>query len=352
MYPNAGVGMPPQPPQPGQSTQVPLGNPQYPPQQPQQAMPQNYGFAPTQQQQAFNQAAARLSVNGDEILDGAGVPAELRGRKVSDVMRIYSALADNFIKNGRGATASQGPQNSQPSGQQNPQGQSSAATQQQQHQNQQQQNSGSGVGDGDFWQNPNENLTQIVRQVVQEAVQPFQQQTLATSAERALERARAEIPDFADLEPDIFEAVKGSSQEALSRPEYWQHAADLARGKRFRPGQNNGGMPPAQQPQQSHVRNFPDAVPASVPIPQPIQQFPQQQQQGVFPGHMPPPQPHAAVPRPQTYQFFTENPGAPSVYTQPTATTLSPQQLEVARLAGIPPEQYHAWSAIQQQGRR
>ena len=346
-----------QQPGPGQSSQMPLNNQGQPQGQPQQGYPQNYGFNQPQQpqQQSQQQNVPRLSLSGNEILDGASVPPELRGRKVSDVMRIYSTLADDFItrnrQQGQGQNSQQQQQpqqqqqNSQRQGQQNSQSQG-----QQQAQN------------PDFWQNPDESLTNIVRQVVEEAVSPFQQQSMAQASRQALQQARQTIPDFQDLEPDIMEAVKGSSPEALANPEYWQHAADLARGRRMRNAQNPHSQQQPQQPEQNALTGQParaensifgpSAVPATTPIPQPVQ--PQPQNPIGMPMNGAPQmfqQGQQQQQRPQTHQFFTEAPTAPSVYNQTHQGALTPQQREVARLAGIPEGQYHAWSQIQNRGR-
>ena len=293
----------------GAPTQVPLAPPPgypaafAPPTQPAYPQPQ----APIQ--------PGKFQLTGDEILDGEGVPQELRGRKASEVFRIYGTLADDFIARKRTAKPA-----AQPQAQPQPQ-----PTQRQ----------GSLFQDDD----PDERIAQIVRQVVGEAVQPFQQQTLEQGRRTAYDQARQQIPDFQDLEADILEAVKGSSDEALANPEYWQHAADLARGRRYRQQMQN------PQPSQQQAQFGNPLEQQGQPYPQPVmpQQQPPQQQ---APYVTQPPQ------RPATTRFFTEAPTAPSPYAGTHSAALTPAQARVAEMAGVSPEQYAAMAALQmrQQG--
>jgi len=330
-----GVIMPPQQqqqngqPQQQQPVQQPL---------PPQGMPQNYGF---QQPQAppQPQGPPRFTPSGDEILDGPTVPAELRGRKFSDVMRLYGGLADDFIKRSR-PREGQNPQ--QP--QQPPQQQAAV------------QNPLPQQGQGNsFWQNPDESLKTIVQNVVQESLQPFQQRTLESDTRAAREKASQEIPDFRDLEPDIMDIVKGSSAESLASLEYWQHAADLARGRRARASltQPNQPQPPQQPPVALGNLN-------QNPFNQYQSQYQQPQPQGfpqpAMPQHLGQQNPFGQpqmpqMQRPHPSQFFTEAPTAPSVLQNTHMGALSQTQLAVAKAAGMTPEQYSAWAAIQERGK-
>jgi len=299
-----GVSMPPgtvPAPAYGAPTQVPLAAPPVYQQAPQ---------IPTQPQAA---PPGKFSLSGDEILDGDGVPAELRGRKASEVFRIYGTLADDFIARKRAGRPQQQPP-------------------QQQAQPQPQQEQPSLFQDD----NPDERIAQIVRQVVGEAVQPFQQQSLEQGRRTAYDQARQQIPDFQSLEADILDVVKGSSDEALANPEFWQHAADLARGRRAR-----------QQPQpqqQAQALPFQENPFSQAPMQYPQPQMPPTQQQIPAPYVT---QPSPAV-RPATSQFFTEAPTAPSPYANTHNAALTPAQMQVARLAGVSPEQYAAMAALQQ----
>lgn len=305
-----GVGLPPTPMAPpvGAPSMMPLP-PQgyYPPAPPQQQPPMQVPTPPTQ---------GTGSVSGDMILDGPGIPPELRGRKMSDVIRVYNALADDFVTRKR-------QNNGQPPQQQSP-------TQQPPQQQRPPQQS--------LWQSddPDARIAEIVRSVVSEAVQPFQQQTLAQNTQTAMERARQVIPDFVELEADILETVKGSSQEALANIDYWINAADLARGRRFRAQSQQ--QPPVSQPQFSGQHPL-SSVPAPTQYPQPQQPQPQPS--------FPQPQPQ----RPATHSFFTEAPTAPSPYASTHAAALTPAQQEVARMAGVSHEQYAAMAALQRRGR-
>jgi hypothetical protein len=307
-----GVGMPPTAPPVGAPSQVPLAPPQGAP-----LVGYPTAFAPPPA------PAASATVGSDAVLDGPGIPVELRGRKLSDVMRVYSTLADDFISRKRQSQGQQ-PQQQSHHQQQAPQPQSQPQQQARQNPN--------GEGSDSFWQsdNPDQRIADIVRQVVNEAVQPFQQQTVAQGAQAALRQAREVIPDFAELEADVFEAVRGSSQEALADVNYWVNAADLARGRRAR--QN----PHAAQPQQT------TSQPMFGQGPNPLASVPAQSNY---------PQPMAPPTRPPAHSFFTEAPTAPSPYASTHSAALTPAQVEVARLAGVSPEQYAAMAALQQRGR-
>lgn len=341
--PNYGAGSPPlgqiplsptgQPMAPGVPQAMPQGQQPWPPQPQQQ---------PQYQQQYQQQPQVQLG--GGEILDGPGVPPELRGRRVADVMRIYSRLADDFISRRR-----QQPQPGQQPEQQ-PQQQPGVGPQQMyqqpNYQQQQQQPQGQQFSEED------QRIAGIVRHVVNEAVQPFQQQQSEVGRRSAYQQAREQIPDFQQLEPDIMDAVRGASDEALANPEFWLSAADLARGRRLR---TVGGVPVGQQPQvqpQIPLSQIPQdrfqqppgslqAVPASGQYPQPVapsaQVGPFGQGQSYYT--------QSPVPRPATHQFFTEAPTGPSLQ-QPGGMSLTPQQIEVARLAGISPEQYASMNAL------
>lgn len=344
----------------GSPGQIPLnaqGQPMFPAGMPQMQMPQAQapgimypgaqgGMAmPMPQAPTYPQAQPpRQSFTGEEVLDGANIPVELRGRKLSDAMKIYAALAEDFLTRRRGPQVQNGQtqqqqnqpgfaQAQQPQGQpRTPQGQFTGAN----FQVPQNQNVQGGDPESD-------RIAGIVRQVVGEAVAPFQQQQNATQISSTLSRVRQGIPDFQQLEPEIMEAVKGASDESLVREDFWTSAADMIRGRRMRQAQmGQTGSNQIQAQVQPQVQNFVGGYPqAQMPAPQ------------YMPGMNPNiPQPQA--PRPQTNVFFSEAPTAPSPFqnTHGGATTLTQAEMRIADQAGMPHDVFAAWKSVQNVGRR
>lgn len=276
------------------------------------------------------QAPGRLNVGGEEILDGPGVPAELRGRKVSEVMRIYGALTQNFLSTQNRAQNPQAPP-SQPQVQapapQAPAPQVQSFRPQMPAQPQFQPQAPQQMS----------NLTiEDVRQVVHEAVAPFTPNVIETAKARAVQF----IPDFKELEADIILALRGSSQQALADPEYWISAADLARGKRMR----------AQVPQTPQIPQTPHALQFGA-FPQPTSpQF----APPLLPGQNPHVPPMAQPQRPQPAQFFSEAPTAPGINqgTYAAVPQLTAAEKNVADKAGMSYEVYAAWKTAAGQGNR
>jgi hypothetical protein len=304
-------------PNPGYAVPTPAAGFPAPAPVPQYAVPSGPPLPqiPAPQPAAPAQNFGRVALGGEEILDGAGVPPELRGRKVADVMRVYQTLADNFIANRR--------QQQPPVPQQQPPVPPASPA-------------SNAESDAEFWKAPTENIRNLVRQVTQEVVQPIQQQNLAQGARGAVEQARQRIQDFGMLEADIIDIARNAPPEALANPEYWEHAADLARGRRIRSGQYQ----PPQAPQQTaeHRSIFgPLVTPATQPYPQPV---------NPNPAPAAPALAYGGYNRPPTAQFFTEAPTAPTPYANTHGVVLSPAQLEVARLSGISPEQYAAMASL------
>lgn len=199
---------------------------------------QPYGQAPASYNQPPQQpnAPARVELAPQHILDGPGVPPELRGRSVDQVMRIYGTLADAYLRrmpNQPPAAAGNPPTPAPHSPPQVPPQPRNTAGQFQPNQ---------GWGEPQAPQQPD------IRQIVREELQPF----AANASSSAMQIARQQIPDFNELEAEVLQNLEGMPPQVLANPQAWVRAADLVRGQRMRqrfspanqPGGNTGGNAP------------------------------------------------------------------------------------------------------------
>jgi hypothetical protein len=311
--------LPPQMQQPQQSllqdSQSPLAGmqpvmPQYQQrqQQPVQQQPvqQNQGqqqFPPQGQQFQPNQSqSVPVNVN-DMVLQGPGVPAELQGRRMSEVVNIYNGLRQTHLQQ-----MVQQPQ------QQQPQFQQPVPQQQQQVQQQPTQQRGWN------WQRPDESVGAIVEDrlnhMVESRLMPLLAPIAADRAMAAVQNARAQaahaigVQNFAMIEPEVMQALQGAHPSALTDPRTWQTAAAVVIGNRTMRGQ------PVQQPQQQQ-----QAGPGAYPV------------QMVQPGQNP---------MPNLNTFFSEQPhqGGPGGQ----GIQLSQMQRAAAGAMGISEADYAAWA--------
>lgn len=299
-----------------QSPHAPTGW-QQPPQTPQ--VPQQQVGAP--QAQPPQPPPQTQGLNPNAILQGPGVPQELQGRSLSQAMRIYNALAQDWLKRN----------------QNNPQAaQQLAQTPVPQNGGQQQLPAPTATPGGrQSWVEP-------VAQAVEERILPRIQQVLApvvqTSQVSALQSARQTaaslVPDFAQLEAGIVQKLSGVDPSALSNPEIWVSAADMVRGEMMR----NGQIQPQPQPSQQQFGQAQFGAQAPNPFGGQASPFPPSVpgSNGGWP---------QAQPRPFTPSFgsFTEAPTPPSIYGQQYVGALTPQEMAVARMTGMTPEQYASW---------
>lgn len=316
------------PPAPVQQ-QAPQGG-VYQPQPPQPQAPQGYapqGYGQPQQPQP----PQGFQIDPNTILDGPGVPPELRGRRWGQIASTYQTLAQDFInrqnfQRSAGALASPAGGQQQPrQGGGEPQGQQTGQQTQQQGRQQPQD-----------WR-------QEIRQIVGEVISPVMQRTQAQAMTDAAEQARRSIPDFNDLEADIVQTLQGAPPESLANPAVWQSAADLARGRRARMGyQQQPGVP---SPNGQHVQQVPQVVqtqygPVAIPAnraPTPQVQYPGgYAPMGAYPQSVPAQQ----APIPQ-YQFFSEGPTPPTMHS--VSNLLTPQERDYARKMGMSDQDYMAW---------
>lgn len=328
------------------------------PQQPQQPAPQQWGQQPQAPQQG------RYSLQASDVLDGPGVPPELRGRSVSQVMSVYNTLANawlNFESQQRQLYGGQAPQGGQQAPQGGPQyGQQHASQggpqygQHQQHAPQAPQAGGwrpqfpnrqqqQGAG---FWDDARPVIREEIQQAIAPVVQPLQRQAVQGVEQQVAQH----ISDYALLEPEIKGMLAGAPPQALANPEIWVSAADMARGRLQRTGEyqqrlQQGWQPRPQQPQQAGWQQSQ----------QPMQTY------GAPPMMQQAPQPYGGVPQwqaPQRYvpagqqvlpqgAFFVEGP-TPAASSAPGFTPL--QQWAMSAM-GMDPATYQAWSGGVQRGR-
>lgn len=281
------------------------------------AQPQGQPSPPTQS--LPQPQPPRQGFTGQEVLDGPGIPAELRGRRISDVMNIYSRLIDHYAKS-RGQGQDQ-PQGGQPNPQSQGQPQQPGQRQLPPPQPQTQQSS--------FMTN----LQSVIRDTVSEVVNPIQQRTIQQGAREAEELARRTIPDYQEIEPELRNIIATADPEHLTNPEFWQASADLARGRYYRnrmQGQQAQGQPQYQGQPQGQPQ----------PQPNPYTQSGQPTQMSAYQGYQPNGGPQS-VPAPPTHSFFTESPTPPNMGQSPAS--LTPYEIEAMKGFGIPEQEWAAW---------
>lgn len=276
----------------GYGLQQPLGQqPQGQAPQPQGLPPQQFQQQPapgvygpqqgqmTQQTQLPQQPQpGRIQLDDNTIIDGAGVPQELRGRTWGEARRLYSALATDWLQRNRQpqTPAQQSQQQIQQGGGLPPQqfgaAQPSGGFQQQGRSQSQQPYS--------FYTNPDERIAQVVREQIEQTVLPALQPVVAQSQSNGILQARniaaTGSGDWQTLEPYVMEMLASADPRDLQNPQVWVAAANMVRGQLVAQGRY-------QQPQRQ-------------------QQVPQAQPQ-LGPGASQP-----------SWSYFTESPSAPSVY--------------------------------------
>lgn len=285
----------------------PPQQPQPPQQQQGQIFPGPNGQMQMPQQQQAPQApqAPQLpsGLSADTILDGPGIPVELRGRRFGQVMQIYSALAQNWLSQ-QGRQPGAAPPNQ-------PQPPHQLQTQSLQH-GQQSHTPSQEPAARWSWQNPEESIGRVVEDRVGRLVNPLLQRENANAVATARLIAAQSIPDFQSLEGDIMQTLANAPAELLSNPEVWQSTADLVRGRRqrmaFAQQAQQFGQPPVQQ---SGFVQAPRSVPA-----------------GQF--SLPP-----------QHTFFTEGPTPPAQFQ--SSTQLTSEEQRWARTMGMSDADYAAW---------
>lgn len=308
--PNPGVVLPGQNPpaaaQPGAETQHPsLSFPMPPASAPAQvpSVPPAAAAAPAPSQ------PGRLALHDNMILDGEGVPPELRGRTWGQAKQVYAALADRYLATTAPATRpAQGTAPVSPAPAARPSAPAAPAS-----------------GDEtDFWSDPRATIRKEVAETVGQAIsqylQPVIQQSQASAVQQALGVAKQGISDWDQLEPIAIELMSAVPEQQRADPTSWINAARMARGiamergtYQTRPpqggGNGNGAVPGTR------VYAPPGGGPGAA-----------------VPAYAAPPSPHS---------FFTEAPTPPM--TQQTEETLTDEERFSARQFGMSEADYIAW---------
>lgn len=297
----------------------------YPNPQPQQ---QNQPQGQPQQ----GQQGQRFNMTDDTVLDGPGVPPELRGRKWGNVREVYTQMMSDAMRQRNAQSAGGGRQGQQAQQPQQPGQQGGYPTPgQPQGQGDQQ------VNERAFYERPISTMQETLRNIVREELGPVQQQTMESGINTARERAQQMIPDYQQLSDRIeqrLQQVKQVNPQALQNPQIWVDAARMVRGELAEQqmfgqgqqgGQQNGGQP---QPQSQYGGQY----------------------TGGYSGYQPPqqngPQPMGGYATPVN-QFFTEGPTPPSGQQ---AGSLSPTDQWYARQLQMSDAEYSAWkSGVPQQ---
>jgi hypothetical protein len=292
--------------------------------------PPVFGGQPAQQQPPQPQPA-RYDIPDHVVLDGPGIPPEIRGRTFGQMKQIYGALASDFVSRqpGRPAAAQAQPQpgvgGPVPSGPpRGPQGQPIYV--------QGQPNGGQPQPQDEvrqFWENPAGFIRQAVRDETAQVMGPVAQRNQAQAIQEARAIAASGIPDFAALEGEMMGMLTQAPQDALADPRLWISTADLVRGRLMAAGrydprwQNRQPAPQQNGAPQFGGQNFHQQGPG-VSVPAPMAPIPHQ-------------------------SFFTEAPTAPPANyggwsNQGNQWQLSPDQQAYAQKMGMTEQQYRDWS--------
>jgi hypothetical protein len=272
----------------------PVQQPGVPAQQPAQPV------APAQPQQP-----TPLQLSAETIIDGPGVPNELRGRTWGEISRVYEGLRNLALQSRNAPPIPQPPM-------QQPVAQPAAPAAQPQ------------VDSATFWRDPVASVRQVVAQAVAETVgqqlAPVTQQAVNNQILAARNQVAQEIGPAAyqALEQDVMASLQGVDPRTLVDPAMWRVAVNNAAGQRALRGQ---ALPARQQPAAAQPGTF---------APQTVQ-----------PG---------ANPVPNLNGFFSESPNG-GARTQ--GTQLSQEQMQAADAMQMTHAQYAAWlGGIQPAGRQ
>lgn len=286
-----------------------------PVQQPAQQNPQGPQFGQPQQQQH-----APVQMGEQTVLDGPGVPAELRGRTWAEMSRIYSGLRDIAL---RANNQQQIPQPQPiPVQQQQPVPQPQQPVNQwgQPPQQQPAQQPGS-FSQADFLRNPADATRTMIQHELQQAFQtvllpalaPLSAQTNQLGMQSAVSTVAAEVGHarFQAMLPAIHEQLRGVDPRALTNPEMWRIAARSVAGNYALQGQP---IPGTQAPQPTF------GTPANGYPVQLVQQNP----------------------IPNLGGFFSEQPGQAG-QNGANGIVLSPAEKQAARAMEMTEADYAAW---------
>jgi hypothetical protein len=276
-----------------------------------------YPQAPQQPQQM-----GQVQLQPNMILDGPGVPTELRGRPVSQVFDVYNSLIQHYARTRTQPQPGFQAQPTQPgqAGGQPGAGQP-AFTPAQPPQGQR--NGYYGVMAGQPQQEDEDAIADRVAQRIMPMIQPIMQTALSNGLAAATQQAASVIPDYHELQAELITMMGQAQPHVAADVNSWITAADYIRGKRFRsqPQQPNGGQQPRPQPQVGLAQPYGLQQPA--------------QPQGWAPAYQVP----MGVPAGQQPHFFTEGPGAPMGSVQ---AGISPAERVIMQQFGMNEQQWVA----------
>jgi len=253
-------------------------------------------------------SAQTVPLGPNTILDGPGIPPELRGKSFSEVMGIYGSMRQVVLRVAEGGSPVAGPpaaDRGAPAPAAAPAAPAAPGT------------PGAPTKE-DFWRDPIGSIAAAlipkIDERIQAAVEPFRAGAAQDTIAQVRQQIITEFPDFAAYEPAIREMLKGANPEQLANQELWRTAYWVSKGRATAPpAGGNGTQPPA--------------APAA-PAP-PATRFPPQPVVG------------ASQPQPNMSGFFTEAPQAPN--SMAGAAALTPAQLAVAQAMNMSPDAYVAW---------
>lgn len=269
-----------------------------PTQQPQNAQP----FVQPQMQPQAPAPQAQPQLDPNTRLSGPGVPTELQGKTLAEAMNTYNGMRQVVLRAVQGQQPGQPAQPAQP--------QQPAAQPQQPGQ----------LGQDWDWRNPQAGIAKVVAEQLaplQQALQPVVLQTQLASVKSARDTVAAEVgPQFAAVESQVLESLRGADPQQLMNPEMWRIATQRAVGMLAIQGRLPQQAPtgPAQQPAYNQWL-------------QPAQRLQPGQQ-----------------PVPNLSGFFTEQP-ASGMPVGGQGGQLTANQAWAAQAMGMSPQDYAAWSA-------
>ena len=247
-------------------------------------IPERQATAPAPVAPAPAAPVAAPAAQPPQTLSGPGIPPELQGRPVEQVMRIYDTLKNEWLQN------RVTPQAAPPA----PVASAAAAPD---------------ASPSSFWSNPETVIGQEVERRVQAAVAQALGPTIIqgnmTAAKAARDATAARFPAFAAVETQVMQKLGSVDPQLLTNPKAWEQAFYLAYGE----AQSGEGPPPVPQA---------PAPPAAAPTNTFAPTFSQ-----------------------PASSFFAE-PGRSSISSS-TNAALSPAELNVAQKFGMTAEQYVSW---------
>jgi len=256
-------------------------------------------------------SAQTVPLGPNTILDGPGIPPELRGKSFSEVMGIYGSMRQVVLRVAEGGQPVAGPPSADrgaPAPAAAPAAPAAPGA------------APAGPTKEDFWRDPIGSITAAlipkIDERIQAATEPFRQGATDTAIQQVRQQIAIEFPDFAAYEPAVREMLKGANPEQLANQELWRTAYWVSKGRATQAPAapaGNGTQPPAAP-----------AAPAPPP--------------GRYP---PQPVVGGGQPVPNMTSFFSEAPQAPN--SGVGAASLTPSQLAVASAMNMTPDQYVAW---------